>query len=936
MKRFQRTGAWGVVAALAVLLSACAGLGKSGGGADKPFDYEVITLKNGMNVITLEDHSTPIAAVQVWYHVGSKNEQPDRRGFAHMFEHMMFRGTDHLGPEDHFKYIQASGGNNNAYTAFDQTVYVQEVPSNQVELVLWLEAERMGFLRIDEEGFNTEREVVKEEYRMGAEQPYGTVADKLLAELFQGGAYSWTPIGKMDELDAATAAELQEFWNTYYVPNNATLVVAGDIKHDEVQDLAEKYFGWMPRYDDPPALAVPRGPINTEELKIKIKEKNGPAPIVGIAYRTVSAGSPDELPLELMGTILGGNESSRIYRRLVTEDALATVAMGAAFSLEIDGLAAVGAVLSPFGADKDGALTALREEIERLRAEGPTEEELEKAKNNALRDAVKSQMSISSKAQVLGSAAVVEHDLEGVNRRFDRIRAVTTDDIQRVAQEYLLPERQMEVIIEPSMLGFLMNQISKTAPEEEEETESATSTTSEGQVGKPGLVRPDYLPDTPPMADMLQAELDVETYEITLPNGLRVVAIPNHEVPYVTATLGMQAGAFTDPPEMPGAASIAYQMLTRGTDLHTYEELTDELDRYAISIAGSASMDTADINMGAVTDQLDRGMEFLAEVAMMPTFPKEELEDLITQTRTGKAIEEKNPDYLADREVRRRLYGDHPYSRSADPELADLDNITAEGLRSWYGEYARPDLSTLYIAGDVSKAKAFALATKYFAKWTTEGEAPELSVPDVPASQPTHIYLVDKSGDQSQIRIAQRGITRRDPLYFPTRILNQVLGGGFGSRLNKSIRVDKGLTYAVFGGFWAQRFAGSFYVTTFSKNESVAEAIVGILEEMDSMKTKAPTDEELDMAKKYLAGNFVISRETPQSIVGDLWMIQTQNLPDDYLRNYLAGIGSTTSEDVKSAANKLMNDDELVIVVVGPADDLKADLEKIAPVTVVK
>ena len=763
MNLYQRIGAWGMVAGLAALLSACAGMCKQGSGSEKAFDYEVMTLDNGMQVITLEDHSTPVAAVQVWYHVGSKNEQPDRRGFAHMFEHMMFRGTDHLGPEDHFKYIQESGGNNNAYTAFDQTVYVQEVPSNQVELVLWLESERMGFLRIDEEGFSTEREVVKEEYRMGAEQPYGTVVDKLLPELFQGGAYSWSPIGSLEELDAATAAELQQFWNTYYVPNNATLVVAGDVTHEEVQRLAEKYFGWMPRYPDPPALAVPPAPKNDAPLTIKIKEKNGPAPIIAIAYRTVPAGDKDEMPLDLMGSILGGGESSRVYRRLVTEDELATVAMGGSFSLERDGLVGVGAVLSPFGADKEGAMKALLEEIERLADEGPTDEELEKAKNNALRDSVTSQLTVSSKAQVLGNASVVEHDLPKVNRRFDAIRAVTKEDIQRVAQVYLRSEHQMDIEIEPSMLGFLMNQISKGAESSEDKKPEETTADSNNQFGKPGLVRPDTLPKTPPVAPMLQAQLNVPTFETTLPNGLRVIAIPNHEVPYVTATLGLKAGAFTDPAEAPGTASVAMQMLTRGTDLHTYEQLTDDLDRYAISLGGSAEMDTASIELGAVTDQIGRAFEYMAEVVQTPTFPKDQLDDLIKQTRTGKAIEEKNPDYLADREMRRQLFGDHPYARSADPELAGLDKITVEGMREWYTKYSRPDMAVLYIAGDIDQKKAFSLALEAFADWTAEGAAPELSVPEVPASRPTHIYLVDKAGDQAQIRIAQRGITRRDP-----------------------------------------------------------------------------------------------------------------------------------------------------------------------------
>ncbi|MEE8170611.1 MAG: pitrilysin family protein, partial [Phycisphaerae bacterium] len=214
--------------------------------ADRLYDFREQTLDNGLRVVTLEDFSCPIVAVQVWYRVGSKNEDPQRQGFAHMFEHMMFRGTDRLGPKDHFEHVRRTGGNCNAYTSFDNTTYINELPANQLELVLWLEAERMAFLKIDQESFDTERKVVEEERRMGLNAPYGTVPERLLPEIFTKHPYRWTPIGKIPHLRAATIDELQAFWDTYYVPNNATLVIVGAVKHDEAQQLAEKYFGWIP------------------------------------------------------------------------------------------------------------------------------------------------------------------------------------------------------------------------------------------------------------------------------------------------------------------------------------------------------------------------------------------------------------------------------------------------------------------------------------------------------------------------------------------------------------------------------------------------------------------------------------------------------------------------------------------------------------------
>ncbi|MHC4846702.1 MAG: M16 family metallopeptidase, partial [Planctomycetota bacterium] len=300
--------------------------------------FEETVLENGLRVVSLEDHSAPIVAVQLWYHVGSKDEDPERQGFAHMFEHMMFRGTDRLGPKDHFDYIRRTGGNANAYTSFDQTVYVQELPSNQLEMVLWLEAERMSALKIDEGGFATERKVVEEERRLGLNQPFGDVLEKLLTALFTEHPYRWSPIGQIEHLRASTADDIQKFWDTYYVPNNATLVVVGDVTHDEVRRLAHRSFGWIPRCDDPPRVTVVE-PEQTELRKVTIKPENGPVPIAGVSFQAVPDGHPDAVALNLLMSIIGGGESSRLYIDMVRRKEVAVMGMGLYAGLEQAGFA---------------------------------------------------------------------------------------------------------------------------------------------------------------------------------------------------------------------------------------------------------------------------------------------------------------------------------------------------------------------------------------------------------------------------------------------------------------------------------------------------------------------------------------------------------------------------------------------------------------------
>ena len=318
--------------------------------AERQYPFEQRTLPNGLRVITLEDFSCPKVAVQVWYHVGSKDEDPRRQGFAHMFEHMMFRGTDRLNSRDHFEFIRRTGGDCNAFTAFDNTTYVNELPSNQLELALWLEAERMVFLKIDDDSFYTERKVVEEERRLGTNAPYGKVPEQILPVLFTRHPYRWTPIGQIPHLRAATIDELAAFWSKFYVPNNATLVIVGAARHADAQKLAERYFGWIPRCPDPPHVAE-REPPQTSPREARIAEEKGPVPIVGFVYRGVPLNHPDATALQMLMSIVGGGESSRLYQELVKKQKICQVALGGAFLAEDDGLCGAAAELRPLEAD---------------------------------------------------------------------------------------------------------------------------------------------------------------------------------------------------------------------------------------------------------------------------------------------------------------------------------------------------------------------------------------------------------------------------------------------------------------------------------------------------------------------------------------------------------------------------------------------------------
>ncbi|MFH0944128.1 MAG: pitrilysin family protein [Planctomycetota bacterium] len=911
-------------------------------GADQ-YQFHKRTLDNGLKIVTLEDHSCPVVAIQVWYHVGSKDENPERTGFAHMFEHMMFRGTDRLGPEDHFEFVRGAGGDCNAYTSFDQTVYVQKVPKNQLPMVFWLEAERMSALRVDEEGFATERSVVEEERRMGQNQPYGTVLEKLLPQIYQEHPYRWSVIGSKEHLREATSEELLRFWETYYVPNNATLIVVGDVDHAWVEAEAEKAFGWIPRCGDAPRVAA-REPLKGEPLEIEIIEEKGPVPIVAVAYRTVPQDHEDALPLEMLMSILGSGESSRLYRSVVDEHEKAAMAMGGGFGLEQDGLVAAGAVLMPFG-DMDGALELIDAEIEKIRTGPITESELSKAKANYRRQLVDESMTIESKAQLVGSAEVFLGGAEVLNQRAERIESMTVEDLKRVAETYLVPERRLTVRIKPTLggmmktvLGGLLGKKGDDAEEgadEGKKEKPTTSTMAERQGPKAAAKPPEGYPESAPVAPLLGTRIPMDSVEKTLDNGLRVVVVENHEVPIISMRLGLLNGAFLDRKEAPGAATMACQMLTKGVKGKTAQELAEELETHAVQLSASAGMDSAGVSGSAVTGQLGRLVQTMAAVVKYPTFPGDEFRKLKRQALTGMAISEKQPSAIADREFQKGLFGEHWYSRDASGRSEDLEKLSVEDCREWWERCARPDQAVLYFAGDIDPDTAFDLADALFSDWTAEGEPPRAAVAGIPEPQETRIVLVDIPGAiQSQIRVGHLGFTRHDPRYFTSNVLSQIFGGAFNSRLNKTIRVEKGLTYGARGGFSSSRFAGRFTVSTFSKSQSTVEAVQAILDEINRMRTEPPSDSELTQARSYTVGSFAGDHETPGSIASELWSLRVHGLEKSFVNDYLDSVVKTTSEGIARVARSAIDPDHLLIVVVGNAAEVEAGLKEIAPVTV--
>jgi zinc protease len=436
-------------AVLLLALLATSDFGVSAAVRPPKLQYDISTLPNGLTLVLSEDHSTPIVHVQIWYHVGSKNERKGRTGFAHLFEHMMFKGSKNVSPEEHTSALSGIGGQSNAYTTEDETVFWETLPAQYLPLALWLEADRMATLRIDKDTFVNEREVVKEERRMRVEnQPYGRLNEIIYDQAFTAHPYKHPTIGSMEDLEAASIDDVRDFYRTYYVPENATVVIVGDFDPAQAKQIVNQYLGRVPKAERPVPREIPQEPPQTQERRITV-DAPWPLPAVVVAHHVTRDGNPDSYPLHIASKVLSDGQSSRIYQKLVYEKQLAVAAFGSANLIEDPNLFYAVAIVQP-GHTPQEAAQALIEELDRLKSEPITEHELQRTKNQFARDYIIGRESNQQKAQHLAHAVVIHHDIGTADGEFDIFQNITAADVQRVARTYFKAENRLVLTVMPS------------------------------------------------------------------------------------------------------------------------------------------------------------------------------------------------------------------------------------------------------------------------------------------------------------------------------------------------------------------------------------------------------------------------------------------------------------------------------------------------------
>ena len=739
--------------------------------------FEQHKLSNGMDVILHEDHTIPLVAVNVWYHVGSKNEEMGRTGFAHLFEHVMFEGTKHHN-RSHFEPLQKAGANLNGSTTTDRTNYWEDVPSNYLELALWLEADRMGFLLdgLDQQKFDVQRDVVKNERRQSYEnRPYGMASSHLQSALFPlPHPYHWMTIGSQEDLDAASLDDVKDFFQRFYGPSNASIAIAGDFRTGEALELVNRYFG-----DLSPTESVPRigrqDSLLSGRIDIEIRDKVT-LPRLYIAWPAPPEGHADDAPLELYQAVMSDGLSSRLHRSLVYEKQIAQHAFVRYVPSEIAGELLV-QVTAAEGHTLDEVEAAVEAELENIHRNPPTDEEIARSKNRIEATHFRQLARIGGfggRADQLNHFNIIESNPGLINTSLDRCLAVQREDILRVAGTYV-GDNQVRLRVLP------------------ETPLSAAATTIDRNIMPPPSQEPSFTPPLP--------------VRDRLPNGMGVTVVEQRGMPIVAFGVLLGTGASADPSGLPGLAGVIGDMLPEGAAGKTSQQIANDFEFIGARLSVDSRREYSLLSTETLTKHWDSALEMMAEVMLSPDFPQHELDRLRREHLTDLRRSKDEPNVIAEQLIAGLVYpSDSGYAHPISGTEKSIQAITRDDLVAQFRRSYRPDNAHMLVVGDVDRDDVMRRAATVFGAWAAPSDGAGSSENmDLLAGQAT-IYLVDRPGaPQSVIRAAHSVVQRSHPDYFALLLANYCFGGQFSARLNQNLRQDKGYSYGYMSSIQWQR-----------------------------------------------------------------------------------------------------------------------------------
>lgn len=858
---------------------------------DLDIPYKKFVLDNGLTLIVHQDTKAPIVAVNVWYHVGSKNEPGGRSGFAHLFEHLMFNGTENYNDEYFGPFEQVGATDMNGTTNEDRTNYFQNVPKNALDLALWMESDRMGHLlgAITQEKLDEQRGVVQNEKRQGENQPYGKVYNRITESIYPTGhPYDHTVIGSMEDLNAATLDDVKDWFTRYYGPNNATLVVAGDVTPEAALEKVKHYFG-----DIPPAEPIQkykawvakRAGTQREVMQDRVSQAR-----LYMVWNIPEWSHADTDYLNLVSDVLASGKTSRLYKRLVYDDQIATDVSAYISTGEIGSAFMIRATARP-GEDLAAVEQAVREELDRLLAEGPTPAEVKRVRTQYRAGFVRGIERIGGfggKSDILAESEVYGGRPDFYKTQLERVAEATPEILHEAATKWLSDGVYLlEVHPYPEM------------------------TASEDGADRSAL---------PEVADFPTAKFP-ELQRATLSNGLDVVLAERSSVPLVEFELLVDAGYASDQRATPGTASLAMNVIDEGTQTRSALEISEALDNLGANLNTYSDLDMSYVSLSTLMTTMDESLELFADVILNPSFPEKEFARLQQQQLARIQREKVTPVQMALRVFPQLLYGEgHAYSNpfTGSGTEASVTSLTRDDLARFHQTWFKPNNATLVVAGDVSMAELKPKLERLFQDWS-RGTVPEKNIATVTHRDRPTVYLLDRPGSEQSIIFAGHvAPPKANPNEFAIESMNNVLGGTFTSRVNMNLREDKHWSYGAFTIMVDAKGQRPFIAYAPVQTDKTAPAMQELLAELRGITSDAPvTPDELTKTKNEqtlkLPGQF----ETISSVGNAVSDIVRFGLPDDYYATFADKVRALSQQDLDAAAKEVVRPDHLVWVVVG-------------------
>ena len=871
--------------------------------ANVDIPYQKFVLDNGLTVIVHEDHKAPIVAINTWYHVGSKNEKLGKTGFAHLFEHLMFGGSEHA-PGRYIDAMEKIGATDlNGTTNNDRTNYFENVPTSAVDYTLWMESDRMGFLlgSLDQKTLDLQRGVVQNEKRQGENQPYAVSRQLITQNTYPAGhPYSWTVIGDMGDLNAASMDDVKEWFKTYYGPSNVVIVLAGDIDAKTAREKVEKYFGNIPA--GPPVAHQEVWVAKMTGSHREIVQDRVPQARVYKVWNIPQYGSPDGDYLDLVSDVLSVGKTSRFYKRLVYDDQIATNANAFVPLNEIAGQFYVQATAKP-GGDLAQVEKELDEELARFLKEGPTAEELARVKAQYEANFIRGIERIGGfggKSDRLAQSQAFRGSPDAYKISLKRVQEATAEDLKTAANRWLSD-------------GVFILEV------------QPFPTYKTAATGADRSKAPDT--GTPPELKLPKLQ------RATLKNGLKVILAERHEVPLVSFWLDVDAGYAADQFASPGTASMTAALLNGGTKTRTALQISDEQALLGAQLNASANLDLSVVQLSSLKSKLDPSLDLFADIILNPVFPESDFKRQKNQQIAAIQREQVTPIQMGLRVFPGLLYGPghaygNPLTGSGTP--ASIDKMTREDLEKFHQAWFKPNHATLVITGDTSLSEVTPKLEKLFANWKP-GQTPEKNVKNVQMPPKSIVYMLDKPGAlQSIIIVGNIAPPTANRGEVAIQAMNDGLGGAFFSRINSNLREDKHWSYGTRTLLWGARAQRPWITFAPVQTDKTKESLVELNKELRGVVGDRPlTQAELTAIQDSETLSLPGSRETQDEVGASINDLVQYGLPDDYYETMAGKIRALKTADLANAAKTVVHPDNLIWVVVGDRSKIEAGVKEL-------